>query len=233
MQSYPKLFRIHWNLHPLRGFPKHPRTNRTSWTDSDDPAFDWQRAAPVRDCCSRKSSRRSHTFSNEPSNQGEKRTRKQIPRTCWTKGNPPPATRRRSNVEARRRAPERARFLDGEPFREDWFRSRVPASQLAWKQRFSLKGPLAVTIRACRLGRSPITDHRPRGAPRFSWCPRDTGYSRGEERRNDSRRSTTNDLRNRPGESRLGERRTSDWLSHDLPEVPEAIQDPSSPSTPL
>ena len=40
------------------------------------------------------------------------------------------------------------------------------------------------------------------------------------------RRSTTKDLRNRPGESRLGERQASDWLSRDLPEVPEAIQDP-------
>lgn len=46
-------------------------------------------------------------------------------------------------------------------------------------------------------------------------------------------RSMTKDVRNRPGESRLGERRTNDWLSHDLPEVPEAIQNPLLPSIPV
>lgn len=70
-----------------------------------------------------------------------------------------------------------------------------------------------------------ITDHRPRNhgifvCIRADWengCPLNTIVRR---------RSTTKDLRNRPGESRLGERRASDWLSHDLPEVPEAIQNP-------
>lgn len=84
------------------------------------------------------------------------------------------------------------------------------------------------TIRTCRG-----SDHRsPATGPRvFVFISARTAEREKERERKRWSESLEGGRRPRilvigPGESRLGERRASDWLSHDPPEVPEAIQDP-------
>lgn len=88
------------------------------------------------------------------------------------------------------------------------------------KTPFTGSGPVA------ELGRSPITGHGTTGPFSRAYARKRTGV-RWAESFGGGRRPRIFVIG--PGESRLGERRASDWLSHDLPEVPEAIQDPRSP----
>lgn len=152
-----------------------------------------------------KTLRRSHTFS---SRKNERRKS----RTCQTKVKP--LCLQRKPIDSLRI------FLATGTIR------RTPL--IAWKKWKSLFSSERDTIRTCRGSdhRSPATEPRV-----FRVHKRAHGQERKRGRGNVGQKSLEGGRRPRilvigPGESRLGERRASDWLSHDPPEVPEAIQDP-------